>query len=123
MSRRQVLFFRVLFVTSVVGVTYFALTGVKYPVVADVNDKLQHVAAFFTLGLLLDFSFPERPFRFAKFGSLLAYGILLELVQAAAPARVPSVWDVAADGAGLLLYVTSTPLLRRVPILQQRWRS
>ncbi len=121
LPRRYVLVIRALFVGSVLGITYLALTGVRYPVVADINDKLRHAAAFFALGLLLDFSFPERGFGFAKVGSLLAYGVLLELVQSATPARDPSFWDMGADALGLLLYATSTPLLRRLPILARRW--
>lgn len=121
LPRRHVLVIRALFIGSVLGITYLALTGVSYPVLSDINDKLKHGAAFFTLGLLLDFSFPERPLGLAKIGGLLAYGVLLEVVQSATPARDPSFWDMGADALGLLLYATSTPLLRRLPILERRW--
>lgn len=121
MPRLHVHVVRALFVVALLGVTYLALTGVHYPLVSDINDKLQHVSAFFALGLLLDFSFPERPFGIGKIGSLLAYGVLLELAQAAAPTRDPSFWDMGADAVGLLLYATSMPLLRRLPILARRW--
>lgn len=121
--RRHVLLIRALFVGSVVGITYLALTGVQYPIVGELNDKVKHTAAFFTLGLLLDFSFPDRPLGLAKIAGLLAYGVLLELVQSETPARDPSFWDLGADALGLLLYVISTPLLRRVPVLERRWSA
>lgn len=123
LPRYQVLLARALFVTTVVGITYLALTGVRYPVLADLNDKLEHLGAFFALGLLLDFSFPERPFGPAKIAGLLAYGVVLELVQSATPARDPSFWDMGADALGLLLYALSTPLLRRLPVLERRWHG
>lgn len=122
LPRRHVLVIRALFVGSVLGITYLALTGVRYPL-SDINDKLQHLGTFFALGLLLDFSFPERPFGITKIAVLLAYGLLLELVQYATPVRDPSFWDVGADALGLLLYATSTPVLRRLPILERRWSS
>ena len=121
LPRRHVFVIRALFVVSVLGITSLALAGVQYPLVDDINDKLRHAVAFFTLGLLLDFSFPERPLGLAKIGGLLAYGVLLEVVQSATPARDPSFWDMGADALGLLVYATSTPLLRRVPILARRW--
>lgn len=123
MSPRYVLFARALFVVSVLAITYLALTGTRYPVVSDLDDKLQHVSAFFTLGLLLDFSFPKRPFGWHKIAGLLTYGVVLELVQSATPARDPSFLDMGADALGLLLYLTSTPLLRRLPILERRWSA
>jgi VanZ family protein len=123
LPRRHVLVIRALFVGWALGITYLALSGVRYPVVSDINDKLQHLGAFFALGLLLDFSFPGRPFGVAKIGVLMAYGLLLELVQSATPVRDPSFWDVGADALGLLLYATSTPVLRRLPILERRWSS
>ncbi|OGU10708.1 MAG: hypothetical protein A2W29_02945 [Gemmatimonadetes bacterium RBG_16_66_8] len=99
------------------------MTGSTIPVVSDINDKVQHVLAFATLALLLDFSFPERPAGAAKLGSLLAYGIALELAQSFTTVRDPSYWDVAADALGLSLYLLSGPLLRRAPILQRRWKT
>ena len=122
MPRSYTLLFRSLFVVCVASITLLAMTGSTVPVVSSLNDKLQHVVAFSTLALLLDFSFPTRPAGVAKLGSLLAYGIALELTQSLTTVRDPSIWDVAADGAGLLLYVTSVPVLRRLPVLKRRWR-
>jgi VanZ family protein len=121
MRRHTVLLCRFLFAAAVATITFLALTGEGVPIVQDVNDKLLHAAAFLTLALLLDFSFPDRPFRMGKFGALLAYGVCLELAQMLTETRDPSLGDVVADGAGLLIYGGSLPVLKRVPLLGRRW--
>jgi VanZ family protein len=121
MPRHIVLACRILFAATIVTITGFALTDEALPLVQNVSDKLQHAAAFFTLALLLDFSLPDRPFGVAKLGALLAYGVALELAQMLTEARDPSLGDVVADLAGLLVYAGSVPLLRRVPLLERRW--
>jgi VanZ family protein len=123
MPRRTVLAYRVLFVVAIATITFLALTGEAIPIMREVNDKLQHTAAFFTLGLLLDFAFPDRPFGAGKLGVLLAYGVSLELAQVLTQSRDPSLGDVVADAAGLLIYAGSTPLLRKVPVLERRWAA
>ena len=122
LAPRSILLCRVLLVASVAAITYLALTGEAVPLVSDVNDKLQHAAAFYALALLLDFSFPQRPLGAAKIGALLAYGVLLELWQMLAPPRDPSLWDVGADAVGIAVYLWSLPALRYVPVLGRRWR-
>jgi hypothetical protein len=65
------------------------------------NDKLQHITAFATLGLLGSFGFPEtRPSRLLLRLSL--FGALFELVQAIPSLhRDSDVWDWVADTAAL----------------------
>ena len=123
MPRHYVVLSRLLFVASVLGTTDLARTGADYPVVTEVNDKVSHVAAFFVLGLLLDYSFPNRPYGAIKIIVLLAYGALLELAQSTTPARDPSLWDLGADLAGLLLYALTIPLLRYLPVVRRRWTT
>lgn len=123
MPRRYILLSRVLFAAAIGTITFLALTGGAVPIVSTLNDKLQHGTAFFGLALLLDFSFPTRSFGAPKVSALLAYGIVLELAQMGTQHRDPSLWDVAADAAGLVIYAASLPLLRRAPVLQRRWEE
>jgi hypothetical protein len=78
-------------------------------------------AAFTALAFAVDFSFPGRKYGAKKILSLLAYGVTIELVQHFLPYRDSELWDIVADGVGLLLYGLSLPLLRRLPGLRQRW--
>jgi VanZ family protein len=85
------------------------------------NDKATHLAAFFILALLTDFSFPASRFTLLKITGLLLYGGLIETIQYHLPYRTFSLMDLAADGLGIAAYGLSVPLLRRLPILKNRW--
>ncbi|HWP36342.1 MAG TPA: VanZ family protein [Gemmatimonadales bacterium] len=123
MPRPYVLLSRVLFAFAIGTITFLALTGESVPIIRNVHDKIQHVAAFLGLALLLDFSFPDRPLNRWKVGALLAYGVTLELAQMATPSRDPALSDILADLAGILFYAGVLPALRRVPVLQLRWQG
>jgi VanZ family protein len=90
----------------------------ELPAVASINDKLQHMAAFLSLALLTDFAFPRLGWNWRKFVPLLAYGLLLELIQYYLPHRSFSLADLAADALALALYA----LLRRLLHTTLRWR-
>ncbi len=99
------------------------LTTLRIPaeVGGAVNDKLSHALAFFSLALLTDFSFSESRFGLAKAGALFAYGTVIELIQHQLPYREFSLADLLANGAGIVGYWLSIPLLRRLPRLKTRW--
>lgn len=123
MPRRHLLLYRSLLVLCLIAVTYFAVTGERYPIVSQVNDKLAHTSVFYLLALLLDFSFPASALNGAKIATLIAYGALLEAVQSATPERDPSLWDLLADSAGIAFYAASLPVLKRIPLLARRWQT
>jgi VanZ family protein len=106
---------RVALLVAAMAIGYLATTPLAVPAVEDLNDKLSHILAFFTLALLLDFSFPSSRFGFSKIAALLGYGLLIEVVQYFLPYRTFSLLDWAADGMGVALYGFSLPLLRRGP--------
>lgn len=122
MSDKQILCARALLIVTITLVTYLATTPVDHPIVEEFNDKVKHIAAFYTLGLLLDFSFPESPYRLHKVAALLSYGFLIEIVQYNLPHRHFSWMDLTADLVGVLSYGFTGPLLRHVPLLRKRWR-
>ena len=115
--------FRVLLGLALALITWIATTAVPGPVVFDLNDKLNHLAAFFTLALLSDFAFRDSGFGPGKFLPLLGYGLLLESIQHFLPYRDFSLLDLAADALGMGLYAASVPLLRRYPPFAGRWRE
>jgi VanZ family protein len=115
--------FRVVFIVTVVLISYLAFGHVEETPIADINDKLEHAAAFLTLAFLLDFSWPDRAWGSDKLLPLLAYGLFIEVVQYFLPYREFSLWDLAADCLGLIAYPLTIPLLKRVPGLAHRWNS
>jgi VanZ family protein len=115
--------FQIVFSATVVLVGYLAFGHVEETPVANINDKLGHAAAFLTLAFLLDFALPRRAWGVHKLLPLLAYGLLIEVVQHFLPYREFSLWDFTADAIGLIAYPLTMPLLKRVPGLALRWNS
>lgn len=64
-------------------------------------DKANHVLAFAALAVLGRLSYPGR--TAAVLLGLLAYGGLIEALQALTPYRTADLRDLLADGIGLLL--------------------
>lgn len=108
---------------AVAVILHLATTQRSYPVVEDVNDKLNHVLAFAVLAGLTDFSFPGSRFGAAKVLALLGFGLLIEVVQYFLPYRESSMLDWLADALGVAAYVLCIPLLRRLPGLRRRWEA
>lgn len=88
---------------ALLGISWLAFSSQSTPNVGLGYDKLNHAFAFFTLFLLLDNAFPARHLLKVKLGLLLGYGIFIEIVQGFV-GREPSLLDVAADMAGMMLY-------------------
>jgi len=93
--------FRTFLTAAVLGILFLATTPLACPIVSVINDKLNHVAAFFMLAMLTDFSFPETKNRLALLLALLSYGVAIEIIQHFLPWRTFSLLDVAADALGI----------------------
>ena len=118
--------FRIGFVFSILLISYLSFIQIEdspFDLLTLLNDKLEHAAAFLALAFLLDFAWPRQPWMWTKWLPLLGYGLLIEIVQYFIPFREFSLWDLAADGLGLLLYGYSLPLIKRTPGLAPRWNS
>ncbi|MEW8355588.1 MAG: VanZ family protein [Candidatus Thiodiazotropha sp.] len=110
--------FRLLLAIALVVISYLAFTPQESPVAADINDKIAHILAFVVLAFLLDFSWPQSPWRPLKTIPLLGYGLFIEAVQSLLPNRVFSLWDFGADIVGVLIYPLLLPLLMRYSVLR-----
>jgi VanZ family protein len=110
--------FRGALVGALIMITYLAFTPLDIPVVASLNDKFSHVAAFLCLAFLSDFSWPDSKWNRAKFGLLACYGLFIEIVQNFLPHRLFSLLDLAADILGLALYALILPGLMRSNLLK-----
>jgi VanZ family protein len=115
--------FRIAFWGTVILVAYLSFGQLNETPIANINDKFGHTAAFLCLAFLLDFATARQKWGWSKALPLLAYGLLIEIVQYHLPYREFSLWDLAADGLGLLIYPVSYPLLRHLPVLAPRWNS
>lgn len=122
-QKNTTIFYRTLLALALVAISYLATTSTDIPVVDRLNDKLSHLAAFFALSLLIDLSWPLIAFVAVKLPGLLAYGILIEIVQHFLPRRAASGLDLAADAIGILLYLGVTPVVRRIAPFVARSRS
>ena len=117
-ARDRATLFRVLLVVALLAIFFLATTRLKIPVAGDMDDKVNHVIAFFVLALLVDFSFPAWTFR-TKVLVLIAYGLSIEITQAYLPYRSCSLFDLGADAGGLALYGICQPALRYLPVLRK----
>jgi VanZ family protein len=99
------------------------IASIDYPIIEKTNDKIAHIMVFYLLAFLADFSFPDRGFDRHKVIPIVAYALLMETIQYFLSYRTFSVFDLAANGAGLLIYRLSIPTLRYVPLLRQRWNE
>ena len=68
-------------------------------------DKANHVLAFFIMAALASASYPGRDRELPRWGLLLGYGLVIELVQWQLPYRELSWLDLIANGLGVLLYI------------------
>jgi VanZ family protein len=94
-------FWRGLLAVLLLAVTWLALTPAPPPAAALLWDKFNHMAAFASLALAAQLGFRRRWLRVAL--GLLAYGALIELLQALTPTRVGDAADLLADAAGIAL--------------------
>jgi len=93
---------QVMFYLALIAISWLALSMQSAPTITTGWDKSNHLLAFFTLYLLLDFAYPLGDAR--KIVLLLLYGVLLECVQGVIPWRAFSLLDLVADLGGLLSY-------------------
>ncbi len=68
-------------------------------------DKANHVLAFCVMAGLADAGYPGRKWELLRWGLLLGYGVVIELVQWQLPYREPSWLDLVANLVGVLLYL------------------
>ena len=112
-SRSNIIVFRISLAAAASGILILATTPLEYPMVSGINDKLNHIFAFFVLALLSDFSFPDKKFFLSIFLPVMGYGMTIELIQHFLPYRMFSLFDVAADAIGIVLYKISFPFLKK----------
>ena len=92
-------------------ITGWLATFSNWPLIEHINDKLQHIAAFFALAGAVFFSFPRTALRY-RLGALLFLGLALEAIQLLIPHREFHLDDWAASFAGACLFELIYTLFR-----------
>jgi VanZ family protein len=121
LPRITLISFRVALVVALIITMYLATTQQEFPVIDDTNDKVKHILAFYVLAFLTDYSAPKVSFTLSKGLTILGYGLLIEVIQYFLPYREFSLFDLAADGIGIVAYAFSQPLLSRAYLLRRRY--
>lgn len=85
------------------GVTYFAWTPADPLENPLPYDKFMHLMAFGYLAVAFAVAYTPWATWPRTTGIMLAYGVLIEVVQAFIPTRSCSWLDIVADGIGILL--------------------
>ena len=105
---------RLLLGLALLIITGMALTPSPGVIQQSVNDKLGHALAFLVLAFLTHASWPELKFSWRQITPLLGYGLAIEITQYFIPNRYFSLLDIAADLAGVGLYMLLIPLIRHL---------
>lgn len=101
---------RLAFLLCLLAVLVLALMPTS-PMPASWWDKVNHVVAFTVLAVLGCWSYPGRSAKVLL--GLLAYGGLIELLQALTATRSAEAADLVANGAGLVLGWQLTRVVRQ----------
>ena len=118
LSKKQ---FKVLFFIAVVVILYKALTPSGNPLFSFYQaDKVLHAGAFFVLSFLLNRSSSSIATRIRNIFSLLAFGILIEVLQSFTGYREVSFWDVVADLLGILLFQVTYSFLKAWQVYRRK---
>ncbi len=105
--------FKILFFITVIFVLYKALTpdDGNHFLNFEHADKVLHASAFFVLSFLLNRASSSIAKRIRNIISLLAFGILIEILQSFTGYREVSAADVLADLVGILFFQLTYSLL------------
>ncbi|WP_227545970.1 VanZ family protein [Marinobacter fonticola] len=98
---------RLALVASMALILWLSTAELTHPVATSTWDKANHTLAFIELMLLARLGWPRLPVLHSGL-LILAFGALIELIQAPIPYRSASLLDLVADaigiGLGLMLW-------------------
>lgn len=95
---------RISWIFIIILIIYLSLKPSGNKNLVEVNDKVGHLIAYFTLFLSSKFTFPKWSILVCGVTSFLL-SCLLEGLQSLVPGREVSVYDLLANGSGVLLGV------------------
>ncbi|MCD6653281.1 MAG: VanZ family protein [Sulfurovum sp.] len=93
---------RISFFAALIVIEYLATTARQIEVITHSWDKLNHLAAFAVLYVLLSGGYGGMSVR-ARLAVLMLFALQIEIVQAFIPGREFSFADIVADGIGIFI--------------------
>ncbi|CAG2130070.1 VanZ family protein [Cupriavidus plantarum] len=109
---RSIGMFRLLFWGCAAAILVLALLPPSTPMPTTGWDKSNHMLAFGTLAVLGARAWPGR--MWGVLLGLVAYGVLIEILQGFTPYRDADAIDVVADTAGALIGFAISALMARL---------
>jgi VanZ family protein len=98
---------------AAVVVAVASLSPQSPAVASGLGDKLDHLAAYTVLTVLMALGWAGRISVGIIFAAVIGFGGLLELLQAFSPGRQPDWADFAVNTTGCLIGLAATVLIRR----------
>lgn len=114
---------RIMLLVTFMAINYLALMPSSRPLPTTGCDKLNHFLAFFQLALLVDHSVAVGRFRVVKFGSLVAYGMSIEIIQFFVPSRSFSWYDLTVDVLAVAAYLVTQKFLTLIVDNISSWQD
>ena len=109
-------FLRMAFFLALIGVAILSMVPMPKTDAPEFSDKIAHTLCFLILAALYCRAYSVRNLPWRVLLALLCYGLLIELIQFFLPWRSFSLFDLAADFGGLLLFVGGASVRRRVRV-------
>ena len=94
------------------AIVYLSLKPASHQNLVEVNDKVGHFLAYFVLFIYTHIFFPKWKIGGAALFSFLL-SCSLELLQHFSPGRTVSIWDVVANGTGVLMGIAFYLLFKK----------
>lgn len=94
---------RLLLLAAIILLVVGSLTPAQHVPAVTVQDKVLHFVAYAVVAILAMLSIRSPRHRMIGLAALVLLGIALELAQVFVPGRSFDLWDLAANGGGVLI--------------------
>jgi VanZ family protein len=101
---------RILFLVTLVLLVVGSLTPAQHVPAVTAQDKVLHFAAYAVVAVLAVLSIRSPRNRMIGLAALVVLGVALELAQIFVPGRSFDLWDLAANGGGVLMGLPASRL-------------
>ena len=108
--------FRLMFIFLIIMSIVLSLAPPIAKTSLSMNDKIVHAAAYFSLMLACDFSWRSGKSLITKALLVFVYSGLIEYAQDLVPGRHMSSYDLAANAAGIGVFLMLVPVFNKLQL-------